>query len=235
MATNNSWNSSVSASKGAITLNAGTNQIDISSDAAAATVNLATGAGAKVTTLGSTNGASSLALKYGTADFSLASATGNVMVALDTGEITYPLQSAFLAYLPSNDNDVTGDNTNWRLGSVTALTEVYDQNSDFNTNGTFTAPVTGRYLLGYVVLVAGLASGFLTKFTIITSNREYQNGVNGLNPSSVSQMGFEIYTCADMDAGDTATFYALVQGGTKVADILGNSTLCTYVNGYLIC
>lgn len=65
MSTNNSWNNAISAANSAITLNAGTNAINISSDAAATTVNLATGAGVKSVTVGSTNTTSALTLNSG--------------------------------------------------------------------------------------------------------------------------------------------------------------------------
>ena len=59
------------------------------------------------------------------------------------GHVTMPKQSAFLAH-PSSTivNLSSGQNT------LTFDTERFDQNGDYNTsNGTFTAPVTGRYKL----------------------------------------------------------------------------------------
>ncbi len=224
----------VTATNGAITINSGTGTIALSSDATNTTVNLATGAGAKLTTLGSTNGASSLALKYGTADMTLASATGNVMSALDTGEITYPLQPAFLAYLATADNDQTGNGGVYNLGTVTALTEVFDQNADFNTNGTFTAPVTGRYFLNAAILVSGCTIATQSTFQIITSNRSYVAQFS--RPASSGSFGNVNSALTDMDAADTATVRVVVAGeAANTADIAGSASLQCYFTGSLDC
>lgn len=65
MATSNSWNNQISDAKSAITLNSGTNAINISTDSSATTVNVGTGAGAKTVTVGSTNTTSGLTLNSG--------------------------------------------------------------------------------------------------------------------------------------------------------------------------
>jgi hypothetical protein len=225
----------ITSTNGTITMNSGTGTLAIASDATAQTVNIATGGGAKVVTLGTTNTSSSLALKYGTADFTLASATGTVMSALDTGEITYPLQSAFLAFLPSQDSNVTGNNTSWRLGSTTALTEVFDQNSDFNTNGTFTAPVTGKYVFHAHYFVQGLTIANDFQAQIATSNRNYQllqdRGAGNFS------FGQNISNLCDMDAADTSVFNIKIAGeAANTADIYGDATdLYTSFCGYLQC
>jgi len=227
----------VTATNGALTINSGTGNLGISTDASATTVNIATGAAAKVTTLGSTNGASSLALKYGTADFSLASATGNVMVAQDTGEINYPLQPAFLAYFSTSALNVTGDGTTYTLAFNA---EIFDQNSDFDTaTGIFTAPVSGKYQLNIGILWGGLAAGNTTGFvTVTTSNRIYV-AVN-FNPGVIritDQLQYSFALLADMDAGDTAFVVTQITGGAKVVDIVspGATDPRTWFSGYLIC
>lgn len=151
------------------------------------------------------------------------------------GEKTMPLQPAFLAYLASNDNNRTGDGTSYTLGTNTAFTEVYDQNGDFNTNGTFTAPVTGKYLLIFQVMLDQSAGGTTLDTSIVTSNRTYRNsGDPSVNPSSFCHG--KIMTIADMDASDTATFTVSLTGiGAATADILGSGTLFTYVSGALLC
>lgn len=228
----------VTATGGALTINSGTGTLSISSDASAATVNIATGGAAKVVTLGSTNGASSLALKTGTADFSLASATGTIMSALDTGEITYPLQSSFLAYLASQVNNVTGDNTAFQLGSSTALTVIYDQNSDFNTNGTFTAPVTGRYLFTAGYALTGLTSSH-TRLLFYGSASNRQATISQINAFATQAANGFLIVCngffMDMDAADTIVMNITVYNGTKVVDVYGDSSLNTFFGGSLIC
>jgi hypothetical protein len=78
----------VTATGGALTINSGVGALSISNDASATTVNIASGGAAKVVQLGSTNGASSLALKCGTIGFTLASASGNIISATSLGVIT---------------------------------------------------------------------------------------------------------------------------------------------------
>lgn len=161
--------------------------------------------------------------------------TNNIMRVATTGEINYPLQTAFMAFLASNDNDVTGDGTSLNLGSVTALTEVFDQNNDFNTNGTFTAPVTGRYYLGMGLLLQQLVAGTNTpNCSINTSNRNYNNANNG--NCFTGNNNYETNCLADMDAGDTATVIVRVGGGTKIVDIFGAATdPRSFFYGYLAC
>lgn len=224
----------ITATNGALTMNSGTGTLAIANDATAQTVNIATGAGAKLTQLGTTNGASSLALRYGTADFTLASATGTVMSALDTGEITMPLQPAFLAYLPSIDSNVTGNSAVYTMGSVTALTEVFDQNNDFNTNGTFTAPVTGKYQINSGSLVIGctIASGY--NQTFVTSNRSYLFQIQ--RAAGSQNFGLSGGALVDMDAGDTMTVTVNVTGeAANTADIYGDTFPVTFISGSLIC
>jgi len=212
--------------------------INLSADATGSTVNLATGAAAKVVTVGSTNSASQLALQYGTADFTLASATGTVIQALDSGEVTKPLQPAFCAYLASDDLDVTGNGTEYLIGTNTALTERFDQGSDFNTNGIFTASVAGRYLLTGTVLVKGIAAATTSLLKIDTSNEVY--GTNCGDPSTVvTSTGFvsmAISVLADMDASDTATLKVTFSGEVgDVNDLYGGTAAYTQFSGYLAC
>ena len=233
MGTQSGWNNKISTGS-AITLNCGTNALNISSDASAGAVNLATGAAPKVVTLGSTNAASSLDLQYGTADFSLASATGNVMVALDSGEVTEPLQPAFSAYLPSADLNQTGTGTVYDLGTVTALTEIFDQNADFNVNGTFTAPVTGKYQLNTKALATGSTTGSAIVHEIITSNRTYAyafyRAASSLNLTGTNSV------LADMDAGDTAYVRIVTYGDSAdTVDIVGTANSVTSFSGCLVC
>lgn len=231
--------SGLTNTSGTVTINSGTSAYSLSTDASATTVNLATGGAAKVVTLGSTNSSSSLALKYGTADFTMASATGTIMSALDTGEITYPLQSAFLAYLGSTDTNVTGAGGSFTIGSTTALTEVFDQNSDFNTNGTFTAPVTGRYHLIGCTLLSDIGAGMTSGITqLVTSNRTYN--ASHISPVAAkdasNQISLYITALADMDNADTAVFRTSISGGAgATADCSGSSDSITYFCGYLAC
>ena len=226
----------VTSTGGALTINSGTGTLAISNDASATTVNIATGAAAKVATLGSTNGASSLGLRYGTADFTLASATGTVMSALDTGEIVYPLQPAFMGVLPTSDPNVTGAGADYTLGTVTALSIIFDQNGDLTTGGVFTAPVTGKYIIWAKCVLNNntiQAGAFLN---LITSNRTYQFVFNRPGPTNTSAyIGQSLLT--DFDAGDT--FTVLIRGFGEAGDseqVAGSlDPVFTAMGGYLAC
>lgn len=214
-----------------ITANGGT--VSLATDATTSTVNVGTGAGAKTVTLGSTNTTSLLALKYGTADFTLASATGTVMSALDTGEITYPLQPAFLATLTNTATNVTGDGTAY---TVIYDNEIYDQNSDFNLGtSTFTAPVTGRYHFCVGIFYQDLGAAFTDlRVNCNTSNRIYlfiRCSPSVFNTSGFVSIGNSSY--ADMDASDTATITAFVAGSTKTVDLLGDANAANFFSGAL--
>lgn len=161
--------------------------------------------------------------------------TTNVMRISTAGEITFPLQPAFSAFLPSNDDNVTGDGTGYTLGGTTALTEIYDQNSDFNTNGTFTAPVTGKYMLGTSCLFQGMGATNQVTIQILTSNRDYTLG-NTNGEASIGNDPAAFSVLADMDVGDTSTAFYIVGNGTKTVDVYGGAADARSIFwGHLVC
>ncbi len=166
---------------------------------------------------------------------STALGTTNVVRIATTGEINFPLQSAFNAYIPSNVNNVTGDGTVFTLGTTTAFTEVIDQNSDFNTNGTFTAPVTGCYAFYANILLGGGTTITNAHSRLTTSNATYiYFGESSVGTSINMQMSI----LADLDAADTCS--AQIQTtdfGGKVDDVMGaaRSASVTWFMGNLVC
>ena len=143
-------------------------------------------------------------------------------------------QPAFLAYLATDDNDKTGNGAAFTLGSATALTEVFDQGSNFNTNGTFTAPTTGRYMLSAGATVMGTTIATIFVLQIVTSNRTYQ--VQYTRAASAVNMAPSMTVIADMDLNDTATATITVFGEAgNTADIDGTTNPVTYFSGYLLC
>ncbi len=226
---------SITATNGAITANSGTGTVSVGSDATAATYNFATGAGNKLVTLGSTNSTSSLALKTGTADFSLASATGTLMTALDTGEVTYPLQPAFLAYVPTDVLNKSGTGTAYTLGADT-LTEIFDLNGDFNTNGTFTAPVTGKYYLTGNATFIGLTAATGVVITMVASNGSYS--ARSFRVASAIALREFMSILLDMDSADTATCTIASFGeASDIDDVQGatGTTIRNTFGGFLAC
>ena len=159
--------------------------------------------------------------------------TGNVMRAQTTGEINYPLQTAFLAYLATTATNKTGTGTNYTIGTD-ALTEVFDQNNDFNTNGTFTAPVTGRYTLFGGVRVTGTTVATQAIWQIVTSNRTFL--ILNNRTGSIFDFDLIISSLCDMDSADTATLTISVAGeAADTADIAGAASCQTFFSGYLTC
>lgn len=163
---------------------------------------------------------------------STALGTTNVMSVATSGEINYPLQPAFLAYLATTATNKTGAGTSYTIGTD-ALTEVFDQNGDFNTNGTFTAPVTGRYCLNLIVRITGctIASGFAA--TIVTSNRNYIQSIG--RAAVATDMTMNVSFLCDLDVSDTATYTTAVSGEAgDTDDIGGGANVNTGVSGYLV-
>ena len=165
---------------------------------------------------------------------STALGTTDVMSVATTGEINYPLQSAFLANNSVTDTNVTGDGTGY---TIVCDTEIYDQNSDYNNStGTFTAPVTGRYMISSIIWISNIASALFTTgfFSFTTSNRTYYWGL--CNPSTVrritdNDMTQACSTYADFDSGDTMTIGVSIGGSTKTLSVASS----TYLSANLIC
>ena len=169
---------------------------------------------------------------------------GNALGANDTfvmsaaGECTMPLQVAFAAYLATTDANVTGNGTSFTLGTGNALTEIFDQNGDFNTNGTFTAPVTGRYALSASFLIQQAAAATGGGVSFLTSNRGWS--VWQLDPTNCNvggELGCNATIFADMDAADTAVTRVNYNGiGADTADVYGGATdPKSSFSGYLAC
>jgi len=128
-------------------------------------------------------------------------------------EVTQPLQPSFLVST-INVVNVTGDGGPF---TVTWGSEIYDQGSDMGTT-TFTAPVTGRYHLSFVVRLAQIASAHSIRLAqITTSNRTYAFYHNRTLTEGTSS--FTVDIIADMDANDTATTQVRADSSTKVVDV----------------
>jgi len=170
---------------------------------------------------------------------------GSALGANDTfvmtaaGERTMPLQPCFLGYLASTASNVTGDNTDVQLGSGTpALTEVYDQGNDFNTNGNFTAPIAGKYLLSFGVHVSGITDAAITEYLIRIQTTASTYQVVMIEPNSAKTASNELILTGsaqcDMDASDLAIVVVTGENGTKVIDIEGVARN-TFFAGFLMC
>ena len=149
----------------------------------------------------------------------------------DTGQVLFPGQPSFLAFLDTTQTDETGDAT---VAQVDFNAEIYDQTSNF-ASSTFTAPITGKYLLTANIACDGRTTAATQiAIEITTSNRRYSR-TEGVG-AGTSGIGINMSTVADMDASDTAVAKCMVAGeGSKVIDFVGNGTiLYSYFAGCLV-
>jgi hypothetical protein len=141
-------------------------------------------------------------------------------------------QPGFLAHSAADQNNLTGDGT---LLTIVYGTEIFDQNGDFDGVSTFTAPVTGRYLLRVTAQLLQVASGHTNNvFNIVTTHRSYAQSTNPYAVFNVTATATncELVEIVDMDAGDTASFTVDIAGGAKSVDI--GAGLSTRFSGWLL-
>jgi len=143
--------------------------------------------------------------------------------------ITTPKQPAFLVQPASAQTNFGADGNN---DTVAFGTERFDVNADFASN-TFTAPVTGKYMLCVNLYLTNLDSVDLYyQMTLFTSNRNYFYAFDVSSADSdPNRFTFQVNVLADMDASDTATVGVLQSGGSAQTDIAVES----YFSGFLAC
>ena len=136
--------------------------------------------------------------------------------------LTISTQPAFSAKLAAYQTDLPPGTTK----TISFDTVHFDQGSDFNSGTyTFTAPVTGKYLMCYNVGLGAIDTAATNyTFNLVTSNRTYEN------VQYFDQFAADVtrwYTSAsyvvDMDATDTASVSILQSGGGQQTDVISNS------------
>ena len=135
-----------------------------------------------------------------------------------TGIVTLPTQSGFQAQTASEQSNLAIN------AFVTLLfaTEISDTNADYNTsNSTFTAPVTGKYLVTTALNFDALdADASYWQTQIKTSNREYTKLDSGNQyDADPTNLGHSQSMVVDMDASDTCIIRWYQGGGTAQADL----------------
>ena len=153
----------------------------------------------------------------------------DAMVIDSAGTVTKPLNPAFRVYQSTQTTYATG-HTMYNQN----ITEEYDVNGDMGTNGSFTAPVTGKYIFGmsYYDVTASENQQYYMEF--ISSNRSYRwANINyyraGYTGASGNMKG-EGTLIVDMDANDTA----YVKCGSSGNVDNGNNAQNAYYSGILI-
>jgi len=161
---------------------------------------------------------------------------GTTYLKLQEDGVTKPITPAFLAYNSGTDTNISNDAAS--PTTVEFNTEVFDIRSNYNNStDTFTAPLTGKYLLGFHLRVQSLDSAAARYYSyIITSNRNYLVDIQSLNQMAgdLNYWTFSGTVLADMDANDTAYVRIHQDGGTAQADIYGTSSPQTRFYGYLL-
>ena len=157
------------------------------------------------------------------------------MIFDTNGIVRKPLQPCFLAYNISTDANVTGDGTAYTLDFDT---ERFDLNGDFASD-TFTAPVTGKYLLQACVGFQQTEDSTNTRYRILfnMSNTPvivHEQRVMRQNDGGQNIVLLTGSVVGDMDASDTCSIQAAVYGGSAVVDSWGNSQPETYFSGCLL-
>ena len=159
-------------------------------------------------------------------------AAGATIMEMNAGQITKPLQPAFLVNKGGTAQSNFSRNSNV---TVTFGTEVYDVGANFASN-TFTAPVTGKYVLHANVRMSEIDSA-ATYYTVIivTSNRAYSNiyDPRGYDQDPVN-FSFSESAVADMDAGDTATVVVYQAVGSDGHTSISGSADYTHFGGHLL-
>ena len=134
------------------------------------------------------------------------------MVIDSTGAVTKPLQPAFNVLVGSTQTFTANTNTTVVFG-----TERYDTNGDFASN-TFTAPVTGKYLLSYGIYFMDVDTDMnYVQNEITTSNRTYYNAFSttGFDATN-AYWNLNQTVVADMDANDTAVVKVYFNAGSAL-------------------
>ena len=175
------------------------------------------------------SGSTANALAIGTVgakDMQLAT-NGTVRLTINgsNGAITSSSQPGFLAYNLSDDTLVGNDTT------IEFNIEPVDDANNFASN-TFTAPVTGRYLLIAHVQYSTGSTTANRALDILTTARRYPD--LGFRPAVGASEGttHDGSVIADMSAGDTAVIRTKISSGTVT--VVGNTSMATWFAGRLL-
>jgi hypothetical protein len=157
--------------------------------------------------------------------------TGVSALKIDrTGAVTKPAQPAFRAYTNANQYNFAVNTTHTLVFGA----ETFDQNGDFASN-TFTAPVTGKYLLGFHLrLESPNQSQVYTDIRVVTTNRSAQYLVDQPAIGSSDYYTVTSMQLYDMDANDTAYITLYNSGGSAGMDITGFEQHGLFY-GHLVC
>lgn len=141
-------------------------------------------------------------------------------------EVTMPSQPAVRARPASEQANIAAD-TNV---TVTLGTEDFDQNADFASN-TFTAPVTGKYMITAMFDLGQIDTAAANyELRIRTSNAVHELVIDaGQFSADLDRHGYTVSVLADMDAADTATMEVRQNGGAAQTDVKTESRFSVFL------
>lgn len=174
-----------------------------------------------------------LSLLPGTISSITDNGNAEAMVISADEEITMPKQPCFGAHLSSQQSNVTGNGTTYTAtGAI--WTELFDQNADFS-NGTFTAPVTGKYLFTFyqqiIDITAAATTGRVDLVLTARTHRILEFGDLGAESPQVTLQGSII---VDMAASDTAHLAFTNSGETSDRHDFSGQNIRSHFGGCLL-
>jgi len=158
----------------------------------------------------------------------------------ELGNCVKPLQPAFQVALNANQTNMPIATTKIKFN-----TERFDQGSNFtpstgngqggdsnNLIGLFTAPVTGKYQLSFMIYLGEVDSASdHYEAELVTSNRTYYIPFDPDFGQDAALWSLSSSNLVDMDAGDTAFLQLGIAAGTAQADVNAVSIF----SGFLAC
>ena len=168
----------------------------------------------------------------GAAGITSASTSGTAINIDSSNRVTMGSQPRFLVG-PSAHH--TMSNSTSVLTQIPFDTETIDRGNNFASN-TFTAPVSGDYLLRWSARIDSIDIGATYYyFAMITSNRNYLSIMAPKWSSDPPYNFFSLTAIADMDANDTATVkYQQYSGTDNHATIVGGDLRYSFFSGILL-
>lgn len=172
---------------------------------------------------------SGTAIAFGSIDLSQSGAVGSSVLGTANGGTGKSTVCKVIAYLASDQTDVTGDGT---AVTIVGGTEEVDSGGNHATaTGIFTAPTTDDYVCWIRYRFDGI-TGSHTSMSVDLVTTGGTHILEYLNPTVIAVGGVVIGYAAMMirlTAADTAKFQVTISGGTKVVDILSGATnRCRY-------
>lgn len=198
---------------GTFTVATGVNAINISADASATSVNLATGAAVKTLVLGSTNGASISTLQSGSGGIVVAASNGAVTVTSGTGAMNISADAA-----ATTVNLATGAGAKaLTIGSTntTSATTIQAGSGAVNING---ATLINNNVNSNVSIITGTSTGTLTVGNAAAGAINVDTAA-GISLDAATASNFTITGAADLTVSSSAGS-VVISGGEAVADAI---------------